>query len=135
MRVEEFRGWFYVLARNGKRWKALDRAKGRNEALLFIEEYHNSKDVEWALRVKQRDFFACIECGIRDRELLESHHIKPKEQFPELRHKLDNGECDCLWRHALQHKNNPVVMNMILLRLVKVLTKEPLSKCQKALLS
>lgn len=108
----------------------------QDEALVAIQQYHADKDLRWRMDVLMRDFFACVGCGERDRKLLESHHIKPRAQFPELAHNLDNGETDCLWRHALQHKNNPVVMNMILLRLVHILTErlyKPLSVCQKAL--
>lgn len=115
----------------------MGKDKDRNEALFEIEKYHTDRDKRWSLDVKMRDFFACVECG--ERKLLESHHVKPKEQFPELRCDLSNGECVCLWLHALRHKNNPVVMNMILLRLVKLLTKRvyggQLSKCQRDLLS
>lgn len=135
VRLWKYDNFFYVLARNRKGWKAIDKAKTRDEALLAIEQYHMDKDVRWSLDVKVKAFHACEVCGAR--KLLESHHIKPKEQYPELRHELDNGECTCLWRHALLHKDNPVIQNMILLRLVAALTErncKPLTKCQKALL-
>lgn len=137
VRLRKFRGTFYAVARCGKGWVVIDLAKDRNKALKSIEDYHTNKAARWSLDVKMKDFFACVGCGERDRSLLETHHIEPVHISPGLRYVVKNGEYDCLWRHALMHKNEPVIMNMILLRLVKLLTERlynTLSKCQKALI-
>ena len=117
----------------------MERTNTRDEALDFIEKHFADKDARWSLEVKVKGRWVCQKCGkgVFDRQILESHHIQPKEKFPHLRNDLDNGECVCLWRHAWLHKDNPIVMNMILLRLVAILTKRlyrKFSKCQRALL-
>lgn len=129
LRVKERWGYFYVLARNGKGWVTLDKFKPRNtserekkrtwnDALAFREDYHTNDDFRWSIDVKIRAGWVCEECGELDRELLESHHIEPREVKPELAHDLNNGRCLCLWCHAWTgHKDNNVVRNMILARL------------------
>lgn len=79
-----------------------------NEALTFIKQYHDDKDVQWSLGVKIRAGWVCEELGCGegvggDKKLLEAHHIKPKEQFPELRCDPKNGKCLCLFHHAAAH--------------------------------
>jgi len=121
----------------GEGWRILSEHEEREDALIAIEAELANKAAQWSREVKMKAGFVCGECGELDNSLLESHHIKPREQFRELMYDLDNGECVCLWLHALRHQNNPVVMNMLLLRLVGILTErycKPLSKCQKALL-
>lgn len=78
----------------------------------------------WAIGVKSNAGWVCERCGdgVGDKEILESHHKKSRHIFPRLALELDNGECNCLWRHILQHKDNPAAQNMILLRLVVLLT-------------
>lgn len=105
-RIKKRWGWWYVLARNGKGWKVIDKAKTQNKALEFIEQYHNDKDIRWSTDVKIRAGWVCEEsgCGELDRELLDSDHIKPRAKHPELAHDLKNGKCRCLWCHAQKHK-------------------------------
>jgi len=96
----------------------------------------NDKDAEWSQGVKIRDGWCCEGCGALDRRFLESCHIEPKEFFPQLRHKLSNGKCGCLWLHAYMHRVDIGTQNLILIRLVKKLTERlyrPLTKCQKRL--
>ena len=72
---------------------------------------------DWSRQVKIKDGWACQKCGELDKKLLESHHIKPKEVFPESAKNLDNGQCLCLWCHAVAHWSNEVIRNKILARL------------------
>ena len=76
---------------------------------------------DWSKQIKIRDHYTCQGCGEIDKELLESHHSKPKEQFPELALDLDNGQCLCLACHAHKHRANAYIYNMILARLARVL--------------
>jgi hypothetical protein len=88
----------------------LKQAVARSEKLL-----------EWSHNVKVKAGWVCVECGELDVELLESHHIKPKAQYPALALDIDNGKCVCMPCHAAEHKNNSYIANMILARLAKVL--------------
>ena len=110
----------------------------REQALEAIEKELFNKSAQWSREIKMRAGFVCQKCGELDKSLLESHHIKPRDMFPAQMYDLSNGECVCLWRHAVYHRNNPVVLNMILLRLLRILTKRhcnPLSSCQMELFS
>lgn len=123
MRVKKRWGWFYVLARSGKRRKVLDRAKTQGKALAFIEQYHTDKDIQWSTDVKIKAGWVCEDCGELDRELLDSDHIKPRAKYPELAHDLKNGKCRCLWCHAQKHKKagEMVAYWLIMARLALVL--------------
>ena len=88
-----------------------------------IEQKLIDTDAKWSHDVKVKDGWVCTGCGELDKELLESHHTKPKNMFPELAHDLDNGECKCLACHAREHIQNIIVYNMILARLARVLYK------------
>lgn len=121
VRAKRIRGWFYVLARNGKGWVILDRGKTRDEALKFIEEYHTNKDIEWTTNVKIRAGWVCEECGEGlggDKELLESHHIEPVHISPAKRHDLDNGQCLCIFHHAGKHTGHERLMILARLGLI-----------------
>jgi len=39
---------------------------------------------------KIRDDYTCQICGLREPEIMEVDHIKPKARFPELKYNLDN---------------------------------------------
>lgn len=41
-------------------------------------------------QVKTRDNYTCQICGLRDPEIMEVDHIKPKKRFPELALELEN---------------------------------------------
>lgn len=55
----------------------------------------------WAKEVKAAAGFACQFCG--STEKLESHHIKPVCDFPELRFDISNGVCLCHSCHVKAH--------------------------------
>jgi hypothetical protein len=54
----------------------------------------------WSKLVISRDIF-CQRCGTTKN--LCAHHIKTKEEFPELKFELSNGICLCLSCHAKEH--------------------------------
>jgi len=56
---------------------------------------------QWSKAVKERDGFACVECG--ETEKLHSHHIKRWMDYPELRYELDNGVTLCEACHQKAH--------------------------------
>lgn len=87
------------------------------EKVAELAEHLNQRMFIWSRDVKIKGGWVCGKCGELDRELLESHHIKPKHIFPELAYEVDNGECTCLWCHAIAHQDNIVICNQILARL------------------
>jgi predicted restriction endonuclease len=54
----------------------------------------------WAFRVKLRDDFTCLICGMKS-NLMEAHHILSKKSFPTLRTNLDNGITLCSNDHRI----------------------------------
>lgn len=113
---------FEVLRRLGKEWEPIGRFDNRDDALDLLAGQLEDKQAKWSMNVKIRDGWVCQYCGEVDVKLLESHHIKPKEQFPELADDLENGKCACMWCHAWKgHKDNKPVRDMILARLCVIL--------------
>ena len=109
----------------GKGWRTIAEFGKREDALEELENQLLNRDAQWSREIKMIAGWVCqVEgCGIGvgDPELLESHHIKPKEQFPEFRHDLSNGECLCIYHHAMAHKNR--VREIILARYALILHK------------
>lgn len=62
----------------------------------------------WPRAVKDLDGGKCAFCGRNF--YLESHHIKPRAQYPELENVLENGVTLCHWDHMYAHhsENHPV---------------------------
>lgn len=139
IRLWEHADRFHVLQRDGEGWESLFSSKEKSKAMAVLEEkimegldqaavgelgrMAEDRLREWSRSVKIAGGWVCRKCGELDRELLESHHIKPKHSHPESTYVLENGECVCLWCHAAVHKDNPVVQSMILARLAKILYK------------
>lgn len=98
---------------------------------------NTEKDAQYTLEVEVGARHTCEGlCGELNPDLLETSHKIPKYKRPDLEYDLGNGEYVCLWRHAFEHKNEPGIMNLVLLRLVYILTKmycTPFSKCQLGL--
>lgn len=78
---------------------------------------------DWSRQVKIMGSWVCEipGCGEFDPKLLESHHIKPKAEFPELAKEIGNGTCLCIYHHAVKHWSNEVIRNKILARLAIIL--------------
>lgn len=106
-------------------------------AVAEMGQILDQKLYDWSRNVKIAAGWACKLCGEAfDKAILEAHHKKPKHLFPDLIYNLDNGKCICLWGHILKHKDNPVIQNMILMRLVILLTNRLYTQkttCQKEL--
>ena len=109
-----------------------------NEAITQLKAYHDQKDRDWSSRIRIKHNSRCVECNeFFDQEVCESHHIEPRHISPHKAHDEKNGIYVCMWRHAWLHKDNPVAMNMVLLRLLRILTHRhcrPINKCQQKLL-
>ena len=73
--------------------------------------YHTSRHKEWAAKVLKRAGYLCEECkryGRLDKDGLPvkakvAHHIKNKDDYPELRYKLSNGKALCDKCHNKAH--------------------------------
>ena len=117
VRLQERRGRFYVIRRNGKGWETIAGPfDNRDTGINFLIPGFLGKLADWSIQVKMRDGYACM-CGELQKALLEAHHIKPKDLFPEVMFELENGITKCLWGHAVAHKDNPRIRDMILARL------------------
>jgi transposase len=55
----------------------------------------------WAKAVKDRDEWACRECGSKDR--LHAHHVKRWRDYPDLRYDVGNGLTLCHTCHEAAH--------------------------------
>ena len=93
----------------------------REQALEWLGNYHDNKAAKWSKEVKMKAGYCCERSGVMDQELLDSHHKKPRSQFPELQYDLDNGECISLLWHAFEHHHNLKWCNLILWRAVIIL--------------
>ena len=60
-----------------------------------------NRDRKWARLVMERDDKQCKVCG--GKENLHAHHIFPRDKYPVLRHKIDNGLTLCRGCHAKWH--------------------------------
>ncbi len=66
--------------------------------------YKSQEYKEWRKAILKRDNYTCAMCKVRGGKL-QSHHIKPKCKFPELKLEISNGICLCHSCHNLT-KNN-----------------------------
>jgi 5-methylcytosine-specific restriction endonuclease McrA len=70
---------------------------------LYIDG-RTKKLKEWTKIVYERDKYTCQHCfGKRGYKRLRAHHIKPKEEFPELIYDVDNGITLCIGCHNTVH--------------------------------
>lgn len=70
------------------------------------ESRSSGKGNDWVKAVKQRDNYTCQHCGIKENEyktktgkVLEVHHIKEWDTYPELRFEVSNGLTLCASCH------------------------------------
>ena len=56
-------------------------------------------------QVKIRDNYTCQICGLRDIEIMEVDHIKPKIEFPELKYEINNLMTLCQNCHRRRTNN------------------------------
>lgn len=125
IRLERTKTGIYVLRRRCLVWVRIRWFPGENEdaAVEFIEQERefDKKLAQWAEQVKIHGRWVCAKCGDLDKRLLEAHHKKAKHSHPELALELDNGECLCIYCHALEHKVVPRIYEKIMARLGEVL--------------
>lgn len=122
IRIYKTYGSFYVLVRDGEGWESIGCYEKKDDALQVILSRYDRWLRRWSYEVKIKAGWVCEAegCGELDRRLLESHHIEPKDLFPQLMYELSNGKCLCIRCHAEAHKDNPEIAAMILERLNKV---------------
>lgn len=65
---------------------------------------HTPEGKEWRTSVFKRDDYTCQDCGSSGANTyLNAHHIKPREEYPELEADVDNGITLCTDCHAGRH--------------------------------
>jgi len=62
----------------------------------------------WRKAVFQRDEYTCQDCGDDTGGNLNAHHIKRRDEYPELELMVWNGVTLCRWCHAERHKGEDV---------------------------
>lgn len=67
--------------------------------------YTSARHKEWRTKVLRRDKYLCMECKRYGKNVgaTHAHHIKPREDYPELQYDLNNGESLCLKCHNKRH--------------------------------
>lgn len=67
--------------------------------------YHHKKHREWRDKVLRRDKYLCQECLRYGKKVPAkiAHHIKPADEYPELRYDVNNGRALCLACHNKLH--------------------------------
>ena len=73
--------------------------------------YNSDRHKEWREKVLRRAGYLCEECkryGRVDRngqpvEAVTAHHIKPRETYPELQYRVENGRALCKDCHNKAH--------------------------------
>ena len=71
-----------------------------------VTEEELRKHQNWSNRVKNRDKYECQRCEEARSEVRFAHHIKRKDQYPDLAFDDDNGVTLCADCHAEAHKDD-----------------------------
>jgi len=126
-------GFFIAIATGQKMKKQSGKSpeQRQEQALEWLGDYHNNKSAKWSKEVKMKAGYVCERSGVLDQELLDSHHKKPRSQFPERQYDLDNGECLSLLWHAFEHRHNLKWCNLILWRAVIILWRRYVGQIPK----
>lgn len=82
--------WMSINNRAENHWHWMGGITEKKSRDLLYEGYK-----EWRRAVYQRDGFKCRVCGSAESNTLRAHHIKPREDFPELLLELTNGLTVC----------------------------------------
>ena len=67
--------------------------------------YPSAKHKSWREKVLRKDKYLCQEClryGKKTPATI-AHHVKPVEEYPELRYRVDNGRALCMACHNKEH--------------------------------
>jgi len=70
--------------------------------------YKTDAGIAWRKAVFQRDNYTCQDCGDDTGNNLNAHHIKRRENHPELELRIWNGVTLCVSCHAERHKGEEV---------------------------
>lgn len=88
-----------------------------NEGAKYINYHFWYKDgkfqkkKDWTLAVKIRDNYICQKCGKENLKghNCHAHHIKSKDEFPELIYDVNNGQTLCNTCHQILHRTGKLV--------------------------
>ena len=74
---------------------------GQEVTRLEENYYQHAKHKRWRAAVLRRDKYLCQECKRYGRrtEATHAHHIKPREEYPELSYDISNGVALCTACH------------------------------------
>jgi hypothetical protein len=76
---------------------------GKTQEWLKFRSSISSQLSSWYNQVKKNDNYTCTSCGCKDKTILQSHHIKPVKDYPELVLDLNNGTTLCRPCHKKVH--------------------------------
>ena len=81
---------------------------------------------EWENKVIALAGTKCTEngCYEDDIEFLQAHHIKEREDAPELELELTNGQSLCIYHHAQKHKSDVRAYRFLMTQLAEKLYKK-----------
>lgn len=67
--------------------------------------YQSAKHKAWRKKVLRRDKYLCQECLRYGKKVraTHAHHIKPREECPELQYVVSNGQALCAAHHNEKH--------------------------------
>ena len=86
--------------KGGKHWNWKGGITPESNALRQTDEYN-----KWRFSVYKRDNYICRHCKTKcTKDTIVAHHIKAFSEYPELRHKVDNGITLCRSCHKKEHK-------------------------------
>lgn len=70
-----------------------------------MDYYHSKRHKDWRAKVLRRDKYLCQDCKAYGRrtEATTAHHIKERDQYPEMQYRLDNGVALCAACHNKRH--------------------------------
>jgi hypothetical protein len=83
---------------------------------------------QWSQRVKERDDYKCQICGNVSKPFLEAHHIKHRDEYPELQLEIENGITLCVRCHADKHRDDARVYGLINSRVKKFENEQDIYK-------
>lgn len=86
---------------------------------------------QWGQQIKNRDDYVCKKCGESDINLLEAHHIIPRQLRPDLIFDLNNGITLCLNCHYEKHINDVKSSRLIKYKINKLNDKEKTKKFER----
>lgn len=72
---------------------------------MHVNHYKHKKHKEWREKVLRRNKYLCQEClryGKKTPATI-AHHIKPIDEYPELKYDINNGKALCLACHNKLH--------------------------------